>query len=95
MTGKKTNVFQAQDGGPRKYAPNSFKNACERAGIKGVTLHTLRHTNASRLVQAGVSLAEVQSLLGHTSPMTTIRYAHLSPNMASAKAVEILNRLNQ
>ena len=87
-------VFQAKDGGPRKYAPNAFKNACERAGIEGVSIHTLRHTNASRLVQAGVSLAEIQSLLGHSSPTTSLRYAHLVPNQTSAKAVEILNKLN-
>lgn len=57
-----------------------FRTACERAKIKGVSLHTLRHTCASRLVQAGVSLYMVRDWLGHTSIKTTERYAHLAPS---------------
>lgn len=45
--------------------------------IEGVTPHTFRHTYASWLIQEGVSLAEVGRLMGHTSPLTTQRYAHL------------------
>jgi integrase len=41
-------------------------------------LHDLRHTFASRLVSAGRSLYEVQTLLGHADPRTSQRYAHLS-----------------
>lgn len=44
-----------------------------------VTLHTLRHTCASRLVQAGMDLYRVQAWLGHSSSTITERYAHLSP----------------
>lgn len=43
-----------------------------------VTWHTLRHTFASRLVMAGVDLATVQKLMGHSSITTTMRYAHLA-----------------
>ena len=43
-------------------------------------LHILRHTCASRLVQSGVPLVEVQKWLGHTSIQTTIRYSHLAPS---------------
>src|SRR4249919_594825 len=53
-----------------------FKTACQRAGLKGVTLHTLRHTCASRLVQAGVSLYMVRDWLGHSTITTTERYAN-------------------
>jgi integrase len=45
-----------------------------------VTPHTLRHTCASRLVMAGVSLYEVAKWLGHTSITTTQVYAHLAPD---------------
>jgi hypothetical protein len=48
-------------------------------GLPGVGLHTLRHTCASRLVQAGVSLYVVKEWLGHSSIKITERYAHLAP----------------
>lgn len=57
-----------------------FRTACDRAKLKGVTLHTLRHTCASRLVQAGVSLYMVRDWLGHSTITTTERYAHLAPS---------------
>jgi integrase len=54
-------------------------------------LHCLRHTYASRLVQAGAPLNAVQQLLGHTTPMMTQRYAHLAPDNLVAVA-RLLNR---
>ena len=48
-------------------------------GDPGFTLHCLRHTCASRLVQAGVHLLVVKDILGHSSTSVTERYAHASP----------------
>lgn len=45
--------------------------------LADVRIHDLRHTFASFLVNAGHSLYEVQKLLGHSDPRTTMRYAHL------------------
>src|SRR5690606_22929175 len=51
----------------------------------------MRHTAASWLVQDGVPLYDVQHLLGHESPATTQRYAHLAPD-AHDKVIESWNR---
>ncbi|WP_415878401.1 tyrosine-type recombinase/integrase [Methylomonas sp. TEB] len=102
-TDKSRYVFEGKNGDPRGYVYQGIKKAMERAGLneagvvteKGgkVTIHTLRHTFASRLVQNGVSLAKVSKLLGHASITTTEIYAHLAPNEASEEAVRILNYL--
>ena len=55
-----------------------FWNRLRRGlGFADVRIHDLRHTFASFLVNAGHSLYEVQKLLGHGDPRTTMRYAHL------------------
>ena len=55
-----------------------FWNSLRRSlGLTSVRIHDLRHTFASFLVNAGHSLYEVQKLLGHSAPRTTMRYAHL------------------
>lgn len=75
---------------PTKVMGVWFRAACAKAGIEGVTLHTLRHTCASRLVQRGVSLYVVKEWLGHSSITVTERYAHLAPKNlhAAAQALE-------
>lgn len=49
------------------------------AKISDFHFHDLRHTFATRIVQAGVDLYKVQRLLGHKSPIMTQRYAHHYP----------------
>jgi integrase len=59
---------------------HAFARACERAGIKGVTPHTLRHTFATLAIEAGVPVERVGKAMGHLDPRTTDRvYGHLSP----------------
>jgi len=57
-----------------------FCKYLEKANIshKGYTLHCLRHTNASSLLNAGISLECLRELLGHTSVEVTRRYARLT-----------------
>lgn len=56
-----------------------FELAVEKAGIEGLTWHSLRHTFASRLVMAGVDIRTVQELMGHKTIGMTMRYSHLTP----------------
>ncbi len=78
---KSEQVFQSQAQTPLE-ANNlrrAFRRAVRQAEIEDLHFHDLRHTFATRLVQAGVDLYKVQRLLGHQSPVMTQRYAHHSP----------------
>ncbi len=69
----------------------AFNSALEVAKIDNFHFHDLRHTFATRLVQAGVDLYKVQRLLGHKSPSMTQRYAHHFPE-SLRDGVEILDQ---
>lgn len=76
----------------------SFKSACRRANIKGLRFHDLRHTAASRMIQAGVDLVTVSKILGHSSIQMTMRYVHSTTELmkqAVEKLAEIYEQTRQ
>jgi integrase len=70
-------IFPARGGGHRPHINETWIRLRKAAGIPDVRLHDVRHTYASVLASAGLSLPVIGALLGHSTPTTTHRYAHL------------------
>jgi len=85
-------VFHDELGRPltHKWLSSALAQVCQRGGLRRTKWHTLRHTFASHLAMNGVPLNAVQTLLGHTSIATTMRYAHVAPSTLR-EAIKLVN----
>lgn len=71
----------------------AFRKALSVAGVtKSATIHSLRHSWATQLVENGVSVRVVQLWMGHTSPTTTAIYTHLT-QQSDERAAKALDEL--
>ena len=71
----------------------AFRKALEESGVnKAASVHTLRHSWATHLLEAGVNLRLIQEWLGHKSLTTTAIYTHLTVK-AEGQASQIINEL--
>jgi integrase len=81
-------VFPASHGdGHLIGLPKILARICARAGLKGVTVHVLRHSFAATAAGMGFSELTIAGLLGHSAPGITARYAHV-PDLALVAAAD-------
>jgi integrase len=84
-------VFAARNGRPlmhRNATGRGFELTAARAGIEGVTFHSMRHAFASRMIDRGISSTVLAALMGHeSSTITERRYVHLFDRQRTDEAV--------
>lgn len=87
-------LFTGIDGRPlsAEAISTGVHRIARRAGVPFRSLHQFRHSCASDLLEAGVSLPQVQQILGHRVICTTVRYTHIAdPQRAAAMARHPIN----
>ena len=69
-------VFSNEFGKPYSDISESWENACDRAGIKNLWFHDLRHTFCTRMAHEGVNPFTIMAVVGHKDTRTAKRYTN-------------------
>ena len=90
---RRTEGLVAQEPMDESGVQKAFRAAVKESGInKAASVHTLRHSYATHLLEAGVNLGLIQEYLGHESLTTTALYIHLTPQLEQ-EATDTINQL--
>jgi site-specific recombinase XerD len=91
---KPTDAHQATQPVAKSSVQSAFRQAKRQAGVnkKGVAVHTLRHSYATHLLEAGVNLRVIQRYLGHSRLETTMLYLHLTQK-GQEDACQLINHV--
>jgi integrase len=89
-------VFTNAEGKPLNHSWLTYHldKLCEKASLRRITWHKLRHTFASNLARAGAKVEVIQQLLGHSTIIMTMRYTHVAPSSLRS-AIDLLNPRSQ
>ncbi len=77
--------------GAGDYCRFRFEPCLAGAKVTGYTWHCNRHTFCNWLAMAGVSIKEIQELVGHKTIAMSARYAHLSPDVTASASERIVS----
>ena len=86
-------IIQGQGDGPLVGYTKMWRELCAAADLRDLKVHDLRHHYASMGISAGLTLKQIGGLLGHASPLTTDRYAHLVEEAAAAAAAKVIAQM--
>ncbi|WP_409966890.1 site-specific integrase [Bengtsoniella intestinalis] len=75
----------------KSYLHAEMRRGCKETGVKKITIHSIRHSHISLLIDMGFSAVAIADRVGHESIDITFRYAHLFPS----KQAEMANRLEE
>jgi len=88
--GKSPFVFPGPDADTHQAElKGAWRTICRLAGLENLRIHDLRHSYASQLASAGLSLPIIGALLGHTQAQTTARYTHLQDDPLRAATEKV------
>ena len=88
-------VWSTRDGGPIPARDDlvAWHDLLQRAGVPRDHLHAARHTTATLLMDLGVDVTVIQSILGHAQPLTTQRYQHADLTMSRIALTRLADHL--